>query len=378
MLIAGLAVIAVLTVAITTPSNDADPSSRAVGKLGTLAAYTWLQRLGLPVSRLGGTFDLTGVDVLVEYDPSVPFTAPEVDSVMQHVQRGGDVMIAVGPEGAAAAAPLLQRLGLLVSADRGPGNAVPAQPFDVAQRVHDVPTAGGFSLSGPVAFVPLLVQGSAVVAGAERVGGGRATVLGDTAPLSNDGLRHGDSAFFLLSVLERARGGRVAFDEFHHGEGAQASTGAAAIFNGPVGLAAVLAALVVVAFLALNGRRLGRPATAAAAAVPSAGAYVAAMGRLLARSRRRGAIAARYGDELKRAVQAVTGVDAHLDDTAFVAALRAAGHERSDDVDAVLARACGLSHGDPDERALLRLARDVDALERAGADVERRSAELRA
>ena len=74
--------------------------------------------------------------------------------------------------------------------------------------------------------------------------GGRAYVLGDTAPLSNDGLRHPDSSFLALSLLQRARGGRISFDEYHHGEGAQTS-GAGAIFDGPVGLATLLIGLVV-------------------------------------------------------------------------------------------------------------------------------------
>ena len=122
-------------------------------------------------------------------------------------------------------------------------------------------------------------------------------------PLSNDGLRHGDSSFLALSLLQRARGGRISFDEYHHGEGTQTS-GAGAIFDGPVGLATLLIGLVVLLAIALNGRRLGKPVAGwrrwPRCRAPTA--YVTAMGQLFARSRQRGPIAARYADELKRRI----------------------------------------------------------------------------
>ena len=370
VLIAALALVGVVALAVAVPPDQGNPSSRSAGRLGTLAVYTWLQRLGLPVSRVTGTFDLSQVDVLVEYDPLLTLSSSDVDATLDHVKRGGDVIVALAPESIAAAQPLLQRLGVELGATSAPGTALPAQPFDVAARVHSVPTGGGFSFLPSPTLVPLLTQNHAVVAAAVHVdGGGRVVIIGDTQPLSNDGLRHDDSSYFMLSLLERARGGRVAFDEFHHGEGGMANTGAAAIFNGPVGLAAVLAVVIVVLAIGLNGRRLGRPVAMDTPAVPSAESYMDAMGELLSRSRRRGGLAARYGDDLKRRVSSLSGIDAHSDDAAFVAALRAAGHEHADDVATLLTRARVLAAGHPDEAALLSLARDVDELERRWAGV---------
>jgi hypothetical protein len=202
------------------------------------------------------------------------------------------------------------------------------------------------------------------VAGIVQVGAGRAFVLGDTQPLSNDGLRHGDSSFLALSLLQRARGGRIRFDEYHHGEGTQTS-GAGAIFDGPVGLATLLVGLVVLLAIALNGRRLGKPMQDGGdAAVPSATAYVTAMGQLFARSRQRGPIAARYADELKRRIGAATGVDWHLDDTAFCGAISLTNPHAAPALAALLAHARALASGRPEESELLRLAQDVDACER--------------
>jgi hypothetical protein len=378
VLIAALAVVGAIAIAVAVPPDQGNPSSRSAGRLGTLAVYTWLQRLGLPVSRVTGTFELSKVDVLVEYDPLVTLTSSDVDATLNHVKRGGDVIMALAPESIAAAQPLLQRLGVEPGAASAPGNAVPAQPFDAAGRVRSVPMGGGFSFLPSPTLVPLLTQNHAVVAAAVHVaGGGRVVIIGDTQPLSNDGLRHDDSAYFVLSLLERARGGHVAFDEFHHGEGGMANTGAAAIFNGPVGLAAALTVVIVVLAIGLNGRRLGRPVAIDTVTVPTAGAYMDAMGELLSRSRQRGGLAARYAEDLKRRVSLMSGVDAHRDDAAFVAELRAAGHDYADDVAALLTRARILAAGRPDEAELLTLARDVDALERRWAGAASLTAQWR-
>ena len=366
VLLVALVLIGVIAVAgAVPPSDDSNPSSRSAGRLGTLALYTWLGRLGLSVSRVSGTFTLDAADVLVEYDPSVDFSPAELDSVTSFLHRGGDLLLVLDSTSVAQAVPLLERLGVQIDTTAAAGTAVPAQPFDPADAVHQVPVGPGFALLEQHPLVPLLRENGDVVAGGAQLGAGRAYVVGDSQPLSNDGLRHDDSASFVLSLLERTGGGRIAFDEFHHGEGG-GTDAAAAIFAGPVGVAAALAAILVVVFLAVSGRRIGRAVPAAdTTTAPSATTYVTAMADLFARSRRRGMIAGRYADELKRRVGALTGVAAHLDDGSFVAALAAAGDARAAEIHALLSRARRLEAGNPDERALLHLARDIDAAERA-------------
>lgn len=368
VLLAGLVIVAVLAaISIAPPSDDSDPSSRSAGRLGTLALYTWLSDLGLPVSRVSNNFSLAGADVLVEYDPATGFSPRELDATTAFVRGGGDLILVLDQSSVATATPLLRRLGVGIAGPTGPGTAVPAQPFVPANDVHAVPTGRGLSLRDQGPVVPLLRQGDAVVAGAVALGAGRAYVVGTSLPFSNDGLRHGDSAYLMLGLLARARGGRVAFDEVHHGEGGAIDV-TTAIFAGPLGVAAVLAVVLAIVVLAVSGRRVGRPVAADdSASVPSATAYVSAMGDLFARSRHRGMIAARYAEQLKRAVAAATGIPAGADDAAFVAALRASGSVRADEVAGLLGRARALASSTPDERALLSLARDVAESERAWA-----------
>ena len=365
-LIAALAILAVIAIATAIPPSDQlNPSSRSAGTLGTLALYTWFSNLGLDVSRVTGTFDLTGSDVLFCYDPTVVLSSTDVDRLMTFLRSGGDLVLVVTPASLAAAAPLLSRLEVNPSASVNGGVAIVAQPFDSTDRVRSVPVGSGLTFSDQAPVVPMLVERKEVVAAMVRVGAsGRAFVLGDTAPLSNDGLRRGDSSFLALSLLQRARGGRISFDEYHHGEGTGTS-GAGAIFDGPVGLATLLVGLVVLLAMAVNGRRLGKPShDGDEATVPSASAYVTAMGQLFARSRQRGPIAARYADELKRRIGAATGVDWHLDDSAFCAAVSMTSAQSAPALSSLLAQARSLAAGHPDERELLRLARDVDACER--------------
>jgi uncharacterized protein DUF4350 len=366
ILIAAIGILVVIAIAAAIPPNDAgNPSSRSAGKLGTLALYTWFSGLGLDVNRIAGSFDLRGTDLLFCYEPTVALSTGDVNTAMAFVGSGGDLVLVISPGTLTNAAPLLGRLGIDPAAELAPGVATVAQPFDSTDRVHAVPVGAGLAFTDKTPLVPMLVERGQMVLGMERVGtSGRVYVLGDAQPLSNDGLRHDDSAFLALSLLQRARGGRIGFDEYHHGE-SNAVDGAAAIFDGPIGLAALLFAMLVLVTIGLNGRRLGKPTRDVdAAAIPSATSYVTAMGQLFSRSRQRGPIAARYAEELKRRIGGATGVDWHLDDAMFCVAVAMGGDDRASAISALLARARALAAGRPDESELLQLARDVDACER--------------
>jgi len=370
LLLAALAVLAIVAVAsAASGADDNNPSSRSAGRLGTLALYTWLQRLGLPVHRVSGSFDLSSTDVLIVYAPTVAFTQRESAALEALLQSGGDVVVVTDAQSIAVTEPLLAQLNVQVGMPVPEGTALPAQPYDGSDRVHRVPVGPGFSFALVPPAVPLLgVDGAAVAAAVQVRGAGRVYAVGNTRPFSNDGLRHDDSANFVLSLLQRSRGGLVAFDELHHGEGTS-SDGVGAIFNGPIGVAAALLVLTVLAALAVNGRRLGRPMPATdPAAVPSAAGYITAMGQLFSRSRQRGAVAARYADELKRRIGDFTGVDPHLDDSAFVEVIGASGDDRAPSLQQLLASLRTLAGAHPEAATLLHAARDVDAFERAWAD----------
>ena len=367
LLLIGLAT----SLAARSTPNDADPSSRSAGDAGTLALYQWLAGLGLSVERLSGQFQPGGADVLVVADPTTSFTPAEAEQAADLVRSGGEVIVTTDRTDVAAAAELLTTLGAAPTAtDLVLGSPLPASfdatpdvPVDPAGLVRRVPMRGGIDFDAPdSAGAPLLSHDDRVVGLAIPLGSGRAYVLGSPYPLTNLGLRSGDSARFVLALIERARGGHVAFDEVHHGEAG--TGGATAALSGPVGLAGGLAALAVFAYLLLSGRRLGRPVPARdPARVPSATEYVDAMGGLIERTAQRGSVAARYADELKRRVGAATAIDARLDDDAFLALLDAHDPTAMPAVRAALQRCRELAAVRPTGAQLVALARQVDEVE---------------
>jgi len=368
-----VALVAIGVAAGGSRTDHNDPSSRSRGQAGTLALYDWLRDglgLGDQVTRVSGDFRLDGLDLLVVEEPTSAFTDADVDAVDRFVRGGGEVLLAADASAAAGAQGLFDRFHAQPeSRDALTETAKPAQPIDPGDRIDTVPiAAGAIVFADRPEVTPLLSVSAGTVMIGAPAGQGRVYVLGSPYPLSNVGLRPdggtpSDAGALVLALLERARGGHVGFDEVHHGEGA-GQVGAAAVFDGPVGIAAGLAAVIVLLFLGLSGRRLGRPVPAGdASRVPSAGEFITALAQLYERSRLRGPVAGRYGDELKARVSAATGIDRRLEDETFVAALGAFGADRAAEVAQALRRARALATGRPDDASLLQLARQVDEVE---------------
>ncbi|MHB8717951.1 MAG: DUF4350 domain-containing protein [Candidatus Dormibacteria bacterium] len=357
------------------PAANDDPSSRVAGKAGTLALYDWLAGLGFDTHRVAGTFTLAGTDVLIVSQPTATFTEADAATTIQFLDGGGDVILAVDAASTPLAQPILSALQVSLDILRPAGSSVPAQPFDAAARVRSVPMGDGVGIDPAPFLTPLLVQGTVATAVGETVGQGRAYVLASPFPLSNDGLRDGDSAMLVLSLLERARGGHIAFDEYHHGEQSSLPSGAAAIFQSPLGLALLLATAAVVLGLGVSGRRLG-PAVADAGslATPTTASYIEAMASLLARTRDRRAVATRYAEELRGRLAPDLGLPVSVAGEELAAAVAERRPELAAQVRDCLALAHRLGTSRPSAAQLLSLALEVDALERAWAEPVRAAA----
>jgi hypothetical protein len=369
-----VAVLAVLTAVIATAgsgqSSQTDPSSTANGKAGTLALYEWLSGLGYATHRIDSAWDLSGTDVLISAQPLEvnPWSTGDARAADAFLAAGGTVIVALGDPTAAGA--LLDAHGVEV-APVAAASASPSQPFPGSGGVSHVPLAPpnssgeSWAFSGETDLVPILDAAGLPVAAEMRVGAGRLWLLGSGYPLSNDGLRRADAAAFLLAALQGVRGNRVAFDEVHHLPPAGSGDyGLSAVVVGPLLAAVLLAVLVIVVFLLLSGRRLGRPRPRIdPARVPSVLQHIEAVTNLLAHSRQRGGIASRYAEELKLRVGRAAGVDHRLEDPAFIAGLRGFGEEPVRALATVLADARRLAGLEPGEAELLRLARAVDAVE---------------
>jgi hypothetical protein len=373
ILVAVLAIlVVVLVIAAPGSGGDDDYTSTGNDKVGTLALYDWLQAIGDNVDRIDSEFTLGGTDVLISAAPldQYAYTASEDATLTAFLRGGGEVILAVVDPDATAA--VLQPLGIDAEASAA-SVASPSQPYPGSTGVGSVPLVPSgespvgnvWAFSGGTNLVPLLGSAAEPVAVAVQVGAGRLYLIGSDYPLSNDGLRRGASAPFILGLVQDARGSRVGFDEIHHlGAAGTEDQGLTAVFEGPLLAAALLALAIALAYLVTTGRRLGRPLPRRdPGRVPSVLEHIDAVGDLLARTHERGAVAGRYAEELKLRLGRVTGVEPRLSDTDFVAALSGFGQERAHAAGLLLAEARVMAAGRPAESELLGLARRVDALE---------------
>jgi hypothetical protein len=363
-LLAVLAIAMVLVISLFSKvsSSPDDPGSTSNGKAGTLALYTWLHQLGFDTKRVEGGFDLHSTDTLFLIAPTTFITRSDVSKISDFISGGGNVILA---DSTGIDTTLLEKFKIDSGDEVSDGDAVPAFPLNSADDVHRVPVSNASGLSGANA-VPVLSRDDGNVAVVAQSGKGRLYVVSSALPFSNDGLRQKDSAPFVLALLEHSRGGRIGFDEFHHGDTGSSENpllgqGMDAVFTGPLGLASLLGLLLVVFTLTVNGRRLGGTVPREdPAKVPSAVDRVRAMTQLYARAGDRGGVAADYVAELKTTIGTVNGVSAALDDKDFVAALTGGP---VDETRQIIERGRQLSTAKPAGRELAAYAKRVVELE---------------
>jgi hypothetical protein len=293
------AVLAIVLTPASAPDNS-DPSSYATGNDGTYALYQLVGAVGGHPQRLSGSgfaSSLRSGSTLVEAAPSTAFSPGQVRGLLRFARAGGTVLYAL--DRPTIDAPVLAALGLRkVGASAGPSwrERLPlgGGPELVVEtgRATEVVSNGGNSL-------PVLGPSKSPVASVESLGLGRVVVLGSEAPISNRLLRdHGDGQFALLALRVRP-GSRVLFDEIHHGYTAGDGVGEL-LLGTPLGLAAVLAAAVLLLFLISSGRRLGRPLPPPElVSRRSTDDHLDALAELYARTGDQRALAARYLEELR-------------------------------------------------------------------------------
>ena len=358
----GVAVLLVGVSLLSSSSNTRDePGSTANGKSGTLALYTWMTELGFQTSRVEGDFDLHNIDTLFIIEPTQTLSADDRSKIDAFLNSGGDVVVADNT--GFITNHLVEKYGIAVGDPVADGNAVPAIPLNSSNSVHSVPVTGASGVSGDRS-VPLLSIDGVPVAAGRKVGDGRLFFVTSESPFDNDGLRRGDSAPFVLALVEHARGGRIGFDEFHHGSsgsGQILGLGMDQIFVGPLGLATLIAIILVALYLVLKGRRLGAALPRRdPALVPTASDRLDALSQLVARAGDKGAIARDYVEELKGHVGSITGAPSSDSDAAFIAVLSAGPVAETE---RLIARGRTLENSKPSERQLVAFAHDVVDLE---------------
>ncbi len=249
---------------LQTPSEPDSPTTYASGDHGALALYRWTQALGYDSRRLEyRDFMLDQNDAaLVMLNPSEAITLDEADKITQWVKNGGVLIMADNSSSLfGASRTLLRELDVrrdVYSSTLTLDHATVAQPLLDQPPAGTVPVDTGYILVPETNdYVTILSADSAAVLVGSKRGAGYIYVSSSTVPFTNAGLRDTNSAALVLNLLRRVpTGGRIQFDEYHHGRIAPPSTGGVLLSN-PWGWAALYAVLAVGLYLALSGRRFG-------------------------------------------------------------------------------------------------------------------------
>ncbi|MCX7792599.1 MAG: DUF4350 domain-containing protein, partial [Chloroflexaceae bacterium] len=252
--------------AVSVPGVGA--SSHASGPQGALALYRWIDALGYDVRRLQ-YLERFAPDpeaaMLIVLGPGERYTLDEAAAVAEWVEAGGILVLADDRPGQlAGAAPLLRAFDLELFA---PPPDQLLEPAPVLQPVFGVPPARVVVAGATTALrttradaVPLVGASAAPLVLGLPYGAGYVFASAALHPFTNSGLGEGDNAAMVLNMLRRAPpGARVVFDEYHHGFISQPSL-RGLLLGTPWGWAILYTALMLAAYLALTGRRFGRPA----------------------------------------------------------------------------------------------------------------------
>ncbi len=372
LIIAGLFLALILFIALgpgrqQPPVEPEAPTTHSSADGGALALYTWTRAMGYDGRRLEYRPFALGEDdaALVILNPSEPIRPSEAQATLAWVARGGTLIFADDtPAFFNVSGALLNELKIELAAYTTTleiERAAPAQPvLDQPPFEEVLVRSGRVIVPHRDDYVKLVGPSDAIVVAGMAHGRGYIYLSTSAYPFTNAGLRDAGNAALVLNMLRRVpRGGRIQFDEYHHGFFAPPSTGAI-LLGSPWGWAAAYAVTAIALYLILSGRRFGRPIPLKEEVMRRSSAeYVESMADLFQRGGKRAYILRHYHATFKRRLARPYGINPQLDDREFVREL-ARFHEV--DEPALLALLARLRAERSSEADMVRAVADADAL----------------
>jgi hypothetical protein len=342
-----LALVAALIVLPPSTERQAPLTVYSAEPGGGKALWLWLEALGYRVTTLEGDRYAIGQDVSVVLllAPTQPLT-PQVLAELERWTRRGGRLIVVSDN--FMTRELLEGFGIGQHRSSAVTQAVPAAPgrLDPALERLTVDTSQSLAKDERASgWTPLLVgtDDEEAAAGdsdaddrpilAARVSFGRGEVIALTAPdlLSNDGLRTAANARLALSLIGDARqggGGRIAFDELHHGFGMlQGRSLYALVLDHAWGRTILLGSVLVLLFLLWRGRRFGRAVPLFVDRGRSLGELVTSQASLYRAGGKRAFAAEHLERQLRHDLALAVGLPADATDDEIAARARVVGRD---------------------------------------------------
>lgn len=342
------------------------PTTYSSAPTGALALYEWTRAMGYDARRLEyRPFELTDDDaVLVMLNPSAAISKDHARHIRTWIERGGTLIFAEDtPALFGLSDALLDELQMRMTVVTG---AQMIERVLALQPVFDQPPVRELNVRPRRAlapqrndYAPLFGAPGRILIAGIRIGQGYVYISATAHPFTNSGLRDQQHAALVLNMLRRAPpGGRVLFDEYHHGLVAPPAP-TDGLLRTPWGWAGIYAATVTVLFLLLGGRRFGR-------AVPlkeeverrSSAEYVESIAELYQRGGKRAYMLRHFYASFKRRLAQPYGINPQVDDREFVYQL---ARLRPIDEAALLALLAQLRATPASDAELLRVVAAADA-----------------
>jgi len=355
-----LAVVTIFVLIATTvaPSTGASRSGSLSdsGPGGATALRRYLEAMGATTQVVqGDAFNATDANVLLIIGTSETITEQDAAAVRAFVRSGRTAILATDLglfDGA-----LMSLYGFGIRGIARPGvlqlaTAAFTNPPATQMRVDRAVT-----LDVPPAADVLATDGVAPVMASVHDQAGIFVVIGSTWPFLGYGLGDADNARAILTLAKPALHGVVAFDEYHHG--AHPSSDVLVLIEETwPGRALAFAAVLTLLYLALSGRRIGRPVPLVTRPARSSLEYVRGFAGLVRRSGRGEIARRRLRADLHRGLARELGLDPSTPFERVVAAIGAQDRGRAGEaraVDDALARPLREDH-------LLRTVAQIERL----------------
>ncbi len=342
------------------------PTTYSRAPTGALALYEWTRAMGYDARRLEyRPFELTDEDaVLVILNPGDAISKEHARHIRTWVERGGTLIFAEDtPHLFNISDALFDELQMRMTVITGTREI---ERILALQPVFDQPPVRELFVRPQRMLVPqrndyapLFGAADQIVIAGVRIGQGYVYISATTHPFTNSGLRDRQHAALVLNMLRRAPpGGRVLFDEYHHGLVAPPAP-TDGLLRTPWGWAGVYAATVTALFLLLGGRRFGQ-------AVPlkeererrSSAEYIESLADLYQRGGKRAYMLRHFYADFKRRLAQPYGINPQADDREFVYQL---ARVRPIDEAALLALLAQLRATPASDAELLRVVAAADA-----------------
>lgn len=357
--IIAVAALAILFATTTAPSASTSRSGSVYdeGPGGAAALRRYLEAMGARTATIQGTsFTPSDARVIFILGASEGVTDADVAKLRSFVRSGGTVVVAT--ELGLLERSLLDAFGMRVTGIAAGGTHPLATAAFADPPARAIAFDRGVALGVPAGADVLATDGRAPVLAAVREGEGLFVAAGSLWPFVAAGLDDADNARVVLALARPAIGaGTVAFDEYHHGLHPTSDVLVLLQATWP-GRALVFAAVVTFLYLALSGRRLGRPLPLVVRPARSSLEYVRGFAGLVRRSGRGEIARRRLRTDLRRALAREFGLDPGMPFERVLVAVAASDVDRAARAGALDA---ALAHPLRDDR-LLRTVRDIEQL----------------